>query len=487
MSDTTLYWYDYETFGIDSRRDRLAQFAGIRTDTDLNIIDDSLVLYCKPADDMLPDPESCLITGITPQKAATEGLCEAYFIKKIRDEFSKPNSCVVGYNNIRFDDEFTRNALYRNFFDPYEREWKNGCSRWDIIDMVRLTHALRPSGINWPVNEDGIPLFKLDQLTVVNAIEHGRAHDALADVLATIEFAKLIRKAQPKLYDFVFKNRDKHQAAGFLNVDEMTPVIHVSGKYKAERNCIAVVMPIAHHPTNRNGIIVYDLSVDPGQLIEMESDEIRQCVFTARDELPAGRQRIPLKVVHMNRCPILAPLKTLLKDDAIRLNIDIDNCMNHRDRIESTSGIGEKVKEVFAESLMSDETDPDTMLYSGGFFSDHDKRIMADIRSMSAEKLQGFEPKFHDKRLKKMLFRYRGRNFPESFTDPELKRWQRYCYHRLTDKNYGATIVFDGYLKKLNDLRGSATGQETLDMVDALEKYGNHLLSTLSITSVPEA
>jgi len=42
---TTLYWHDYETFGSDPRRDRPAQFAGLRTDEELNEIGEPLVLY----------------------------------------------------------------------------------------------------------------------------------------------------------------------------------------------------------------------------------------------------------------------------------------------------------------------------------------------------------------------------------------------------------------------------------------------------------
>ncbi|MEN8260783.1 MAG: exodeoxyribonuclease I, partial [Pseudomonadota bacterium] len=225
MSDRTLYWHDYETFGTDPRRDRPVQFAGIRTDEDLNIVGDPLVLYCTPAADMLPQPESCLITGITPQMALEKGLCEAEFIALIHEELAKPGTCGVGYNTIRFDDEVTRSTLYRNFFDPYAREWQNGNSRWDIIDMVRLTWTLRPEGIEWPVYQDGRPSFRLDQLSVANGIEHASAHDALSDVYATIGLARTIKRAQPKLFDYVFLNRGKRQAGAMLDPVQMKPVL----------------------------------------------------------------------------------------------------------------------------------------------------------------------------------------------------------------------------------------------------------------------
>jgi len=275
MSGKTIYWYDFETFGINPRRDRAAQFAGIRTDEQLNIIGEPLRMYCKPADDFLPDPMACLITGITPQKALEDGVCEAEFIARIHQQFTIPGTCVAGYNSIRFDDELTRQLLYRNFYDPYEREWKNGNSRWDIIDMLRLCAATRPEGINWPTKEDGSNSFRLDQLSVANGIEHADAHDALADVIATIEIAKLIKTKQPKLFEYVYKLRNKRAVLSEIDMITRKPLLHVSMMYPAKRGCLALVMPICEHPTNKNGIIVYDLREDPDSWKELTVEKSR--------------------------------------------------------------------------------------------------------------------------------------------------------------------------------------------------------------------
>jgi len=226
--ERTFLWHDYETSGADPKRDRPLQFAAIRTDENLNIIGDPIEIYCKPSDDFLPHPQACLITGITPQHAIREGVCEAQFIAQINAQMSVPGTCSVGYNSIRFDDEITRYTLYRNFYDPYAREWQNQCSRWDLIDMVRLTRALRPDGIEWPDYDDGSPCFKLEELSKANGIEHSNAHDAMADVYATIELARIIRDKQRKLYDFVLSNKTKQAAQSFLDVSTMKPALHVS-------------------------------------------------------------------------------------------------------------------------------------------------------------------------------------------------------------------------------------------------------------------
>ena len=416
MSGTqTFYWHDYETFGTDPRRDKPVQFAGIRTDFDFNIIDDPLVVYCKPAADCLPHPEACLITGITPQLAEQKGVCEAEFIRLIHEQLAQPNTCTLGYNSLRFDDEVTRNCLYRNFYDPYAREWQNGNSRWDLIDVVRAARALRPDGIVWPVNEEGGPSFRLDQLTRDNNIAHEAAHDALSDVYATIAITKLVKQAQPKLYQFLLQHRVKTEAFKLLQLGSFKPVVHISGKYPAVKNCLAVVLPVCKHPTNTNGVIVYDLSVDPEPMLSLTVEEIQQRIFTATADLPEGVERIPLKTVHINKCPVLAPVSVIRPEDAQRLDIDLAFCYANIDKIKAASGLAEKLAAVFSgQTYTEQDSDPDLEIYSGGFFSENDKKQMTKIRGISPEQLAKSEFRFTDSRLPEMLFRYRARNYPET-------------------------------------------------------------------------
>lgn len=433
MSAKTIYWYDFETFGVDPRRDRASQFAGIRTDEDLKVIGEPLVLYCKPADDFLPNPMACVITGITPQKALEEGVSEAEFIKQIHREFSEPGTCVAGYNSIRFDDEMTRQLLYRNFYDAYEREWKHGNSRWDIIDMLRLCAATRPEGINWPLKEDGSKSFKLDQLTIANGIEHGDAHDALADVIATIEMAKLIRQKQPKLFEYIYQLRNKKKVQAQIDMVTRKPLLHVSMMYPARRGCLALVMPICQHPGNKNGVIVYDLRQDPSALLSLDVEQIRQRVFTSADQLPDSVSRIPLKTIHINKCPVVTSPAVLDAARASAYEIDLQQCKRHWEMLQSSQGLATKLAAVFGEEMSQGEVDPDFMIYSGGFFGESDKSLMQTIRATSATDLGRLDLPFRDKRLREMLFRYRARNYKETLSVDELAQWEKFRQHRLTD------------------------------------------------------
>ncbi len=473
----SLYWHDYETFGADPRRDRPVQFAGIRTDLALNVIGEPLSIFCKPADDFLPHPEACLVTGITPQQALSEGIPEAAFIRQIHDEFSQPNTCVVGYNNLRFDDEVTRFTLYRNFYDAYAREWQNGNSRWDIIDMARLTHALRPEGIIWPTHPDGKTSFRLEQLTAANNIAHEAAHDAVSDVLATIALARLIREKQPKLYDYVFTHRSKQAVAQLLNVLNPIPVLHVSSMYPAERGCISLVAPLAQHPVNKNEIIVYDLRVDPAPFFSLNENELKERLFTRQNELPEACARLPIKTIHINKCPVVVPSNTLTREAATRWQLDPELAQQHLDQLSMQPAFEKKLQEIYRSPAFETVKDPDFMLYSGGFFSNDDRARMDEIHNISPKDLAELELPFKDKRLTEMLFRYRARNFPDTLNDAEKSRWQEFRLARLSSDNPGTGIGLNEHKKRILSLRKSGElTAEQLTIMDQLDAYAESIV-----------
>lgn len=432
----TLFWHDYETFGANPAKDRPSQFAGVRTDMELNIIDEPVTFYCKLANDSLPSPEAILITGITPQLANQKGTPEAEFMAKVHQQFSQENTCVVGYNSIRFDDEVSRYGFYRNFFDPYAREWQNGNSRWDIIDLVRACYAFRPDGINWPQKEDGSPSFKLEQLTVANGLSHEKAHDAMSDVYATIGMAKLIKSVQPKLFDYYFSLRKKQEVSKLIDVLAMKPLVHVSSKISALNGCTTLIAPLAYHSTNKNAVICVNLAMDVTPLIELTAEQIRERMYTRREDLAEDELPIGLKQIHINKSPFLAGAKTLTDDNAARLDIDKAFAREQYKKLRLHPEIREKLVAVF--DLQSDReiADPDLQLYSGGFFSQADKAKMEMIRNTKPMNLAALELTFDDERLPEMLFRYRARNYPETLNDSELLRWREFCQPRLNDPDY---------------------------------------------------
>ena len=474
-------FHDYETFGTHPALDWPAQFAAIRTDPEFNEVGEPTNIYCKLPKDHLPHPMAALVTGLSPQKVNALGMIEPEFIARIQEAFMEPGTCGLGYNSLRFDDEVTRHALYRNFYDPYAREWQNGNSRWDLIDMVRLAGALRPEGIEWPVREDGYKSFRLEELTAANNLEHGAAHDALSDVRATIAMARLVRDRQPKLFRFVLQNRGKQAVSQLLNQVTQEMVLHVSGMFGAHRHNLAIVMPVADHPVNKNGVLVYDLAVDPTPLLELPVEDIQRRIFTPTDQLQEGETRIPLKTIHINKCPVIAPLGVVRPDDQERLAIDLSLCQRHRELLMSHPGLREKVQAVFSQQPESSEVDPDQMLYSGGFFSPADRQMMNRIIATPPEALASAGLVFRDNRLEEMLFRYRGRHYPHTLDEEDRVFWLNYCRERLTGVADGQILGFTQFNRALQEARVQVEGdREKLELLVQLEHYAQSLQQELA-------
>ena len=464
----TLLWHDYETFGARARADRPAQFAAIRTDLELNEIGRPLTFFCRPAADYLPDPGACLLTGITPQQCLEQGLPETEFAARIEQALSEPGTIGVGYNSIRFDDEVTRHLFWRNLIDPYAREYKNGCGRWDLLDLMRTAHALRPEGIEWPKRADGsgTTSFRLGDLAAANGVAHEAAHDALSDTRATLALARRVRACNPKLFDFGLSLRDKMTVARQLGlpVDPASaqPFLHVSGMFAAERGHLAVCFPLAMHPTNRNELIAWDLSADPSPLAALDAATIRRRLFTRAEELPAGETRLPIKTVRLNRAPVvIGNLRTLQPAQAARWNIDMAAVARHVETARQLPALQTVWRQVFERPNQAD-VDVEQDLYAG-LIGDADRRRLDQWRATAPERLGSLRPNFDDPRLPELSWRWRARNFPQTLSEDEAQRWRAHCAARLIEGAGGARTL-DAYFAEIDLLANDADsrGEEIL-------------------------
>ncbi|WP_157360355.1 exodeoxyribonuclease I [Aliagarivorans marinus] len=432
MTLQSFLFHDYETFGTHPGLDRPCQFAAIRTDADLNPIGKPMEWFCQPPNDYMPHPGACLVTGISPQIAMSKGLVEAEFINKVNQAFSEPGTCGVGYNSIRFDDEVTRYTLYRNFFDPYAREWQQGNSRWDVIDLVRACYALRPEGIEWPENEDGLPSFRLELLTAANELGHANAHDALSDVQATIDLAKLLKKAQPRLFDFYLELRNKRKVAEQFDLINFKPIVHVSGMFGAAQGCVSWMLPLAWHPQNSNAMMAVDLNQDAQVLLDLSPEQLHERLYTPRAELEEGQSRVPVKLIHSNKSPFVAPAKSLTPDRAEALGVSAQQCRQSLNLLTPHAAeVREKLIAMYAiEREFNDDDNPDTALYRG-FVGNADKKLMELVRSSDPQLITREQFQFDDARLNRLLLRYKGRNYPELLNESELREWQSHREHSL--------------------------------------------------------
>ena len=476
MDDFSFFWHDYETFGRVPRRDRPSQFAGIRTDADLNEVGDPVMLYCQPAPDTLPDPEACLLTGITPQTCLANGVPEHRFADAVEAALAKPGTVGVGYNSIRFDDEVTRHLFWRNLIDPYAREWQNRCGRWDLLDVVRCTYALRPEGIAWPTHPDGKPSFKLEDLARANGLLHEAAHDALSDVRATIALARLIKSAQPRLWDFCLKLHRKDAVAAEIGVAQQAgqPFLHISGMYGTERGGLALVWPLAPHPKNKNELIVWDLATDPAELQGLGVATLRERIFTRADALPEGVARLPIKTIHLNKSPIvIANLRTLSPAMAARWGIDMAQGLARVEHAaQQAQALAGLWPAVFERPSAAGAVDVDEDLY-GGFVGNDDRRTLQRLLGLTPEQLATKRADFADPRLGELLFRYRARNFPETLSPPEQAQWLAHRADRLHD-GVGGGLTLEAFFERIDEL-GEEADERGQEILGALVDYATEI------------
>ncbi len=445
----TFYFYDLETSGISPRRDRVMQFAGQRTDKDLNPVGQPDNYLIKLSPDTLPDPFAILVTGITPQQTLSDGMTEAEFLKIFQQKVATPDTTIVGYNNVRFDDEFMRFMLWRNFYDAYEWQWKGGSSRWDLLDLVRMTRALRPEGIKWPFAPDGKPSNRLGLITDLNKLEHVNAHDALSDVVAAIDVARLIKSKQPKLFDYLLGVRGKEKSS--VLVSRAEPFIYTSGRYPSKFAHTTAAEKIADHP-DRHAAIVYDLRVDPAEFVDLKPEQLAEKWSAYGKDVPY----FPVKQLVFNRCPAVAPMSVLDEESSKRLELDHKKVQKHRKILMSAEDFGDKLiralelmKKQKPTQLMVDPHKVDELLYDG-FVNDADKIKMRAVRAADKEKITDLRLDFVDERLQALLPLYKARNFPKYLDPDEQETWEKFKQHRLLSGGEESRLA--KYFLKINEL-----------------------------------
>ena len=429
MSTPTFFFYDLETSGLSGSDDRIMQFAGCRTNLNLEPIGEPVNLLVKLDDDTLPSPSAILTTKITPQQTLADGISERELAQTIYGQIFTPDTTILGYNSVRFDDKFIQHLFWRNFYDPYEWQWKDGRSRWDMLDVVRMTRALRPEGINWPTTENGKPTNRLELLTKANGISHESAHDALSDVRALIDVTKLIRDKQPKLWNYLFRIRDKREIKTVVNLDNPKPFVYSSGRYGTAYNFTTIAVPVA--PGKNGNILVYDLRINLDDKIAEIKKEFPD--FLVSEKVKLRNLFFPaFKELAYNRCPAVAPLSVLDAEEGWEkiqlsketLEKNLESLRQHRDIISRIA------KENSEDSYEQEPFDAESALYDG-FVDDRDRVRLNAIREMDENSLADFHPNFADERLPELLLHYKAKNFPTSLSESETKKWQEYRTKRL--------------------------------------------------------
>ncbi|MBC7459208.1 exodeoxyribonuclease I [Candidatus Saccharibacteria bacterium] len=464
----TFFFYDLETSGLSARDDRIMQFAGIRTTLDLEPIGEPYNVFVKLNDDTLPSPDALMVTGITPQQTTAEGYSEAEFAKLLVEEVFTAETITVGFNSIRFDDEFIRHLFWRNFYDPYEWSWRDGRSRWDLLDVTRMTRALRPDGIEWPFI-DGKEVNKLELITKINGIDHLKAHDALSDVEALIAVTKLIKTAQPQLYSYLLNLRDKKEVKKLVNLDDKQPFVYVSGQLSADFHKATIAFPLT---SGRNScVVVYDLRHDPTPFLTMEPVDLEKRLFASWDDRQAeGFVSIPVKELHYNKAPAVAPLGVLAQAEGWkRIGLDQETITRHRNILLSIPSFAENIRSAYEKRPdFKKSPDVEAQLYDG-FISGVDVMRVEKVRQARDNELADMHPEFNDERLNALLLHYKARNFPKSLAEDEVGLWESWRSERILRQ-------LPGFVKRLQELSATIKDEDKQFVLQELQLWAESIV-----------
>ena len=486
MPVETLYWHDYETSGASPANDRPWQFAGVRTNLDLEVIGEPLTVYAKPSLDVLPHPTAIRVTGISPYECEEKGLTEQGFIARIHDELSQPGTCGVGYNSLRFDDEVTRYSLWRNFYDPYAREYSRGNSRWDLIDIVRAFYALRPDSLQWPKHPDGSPSFKLEDLTAANGLEHGAAHDAMSDVTATLALARALRAADEALFDRLLGQRFKARVEAMVDTHRMTPLVHISGLFGTDRHCLGVIVPLAIHPDFKSDVICADITREPS-FLDMSVEEIQARLFAKKEDLNSPDDRPSLMTIKVNRAPVLLPMSDITPEIAQCLGLNGDRLRTHLSQLRAAreargTTFTAECQDVYRSAARPVDANPDTALY-GSFVPKEDRGLIQEVRDASPAELRDRRFAFSDSRLPELLFRYRARNWPEILNDAERLQWYEHCRTQWEVSEHLNLETFQSALE--SELHAENLSEKQANALTDLERWVFTNAKVLGVKSAP--
>ena len=429
-------WHDYETWGVNPKRDQTSQYAAIRTDRDLNYIDVPTNIYCKPSPNRLPNPIAVAVTKLSPLYCEEHGLPEYEFFSHVREEMTVPGTCQVAYNGINFDREVTRFGFYRNLFSPYEHEFANDNSVWDIVMLGAMIRAIRPDGINWPTNNEGRPSIKLEHLAPANNITQENAHCAQDDVKATVEWARLLKKSQPQTWDFLFKYKHKKQLKKYIQLGK--PYILTNMGFGLEYQYTAPIVPLFYLRNEPDSLICINLREDSEWIKKEDSSELRRLLYSTKAELEeSGKRRPPLVKIKLAKCPAIAPIKVVNSESiANRVKIDVDDASRKASSTFRDKALITKVEDIYSiDASYEPITLVEEQLYGFNFFDKADNIRIKEIHSNGIQFGLSKIIEWKDERINKLLFRIIAKSFPHQLSDEHLKSWKKQCLTEISEND----------------------------------------------------
>ncbi|MDA8561631.1 exonuclease domain-containing protein [Gammaproteobacteria bacterium] len=402
----TFLFYDIESTGLNKSFDQVLQFAGIRTDKDLNEIE-RYELKVKLNPDIIPSPFATITHRISV-KNNQDNISEYEAIKKIHSWINQPNTKSLGYNTLGFDDEFLRFSFFKNLLPPYSHQYANNCGRLDLYPMTAMYYLFKNEILNWPKIENKISL-KLEQLNNANNLAKGQAHDAMVDVEATLKLAREFKK-ESKMWDYLIGFFNKNEDIARSNLLKNSPALYFNGYLGHDNNFQCPVIFLGQHKYYKNQSIW--LRLDSTKLIETTQETIQNTTQIIRKKPGEPGFLLPIKKRYLNY---------LTKE---RLDQTEINELWLKNNSETLKAIASYHTNFIYPTYQN--VDIDSSLYLNGFKNSNEEKFCRDFHKAPDKEKTKIIDKAPNQNLKKQAIRILGRNFPENLSQAQLKEFNIY-------------------------------------------------------------
>jgi len=465
----TYLFYDIETTGLNRAFDQVLQFSSIRTDLSLNELERHTIdVRLRP--DVIPSPGAMIINRIDISRAL-DGRYELEAITEIHRLFNRPGTIGLGYNTLGFDDEFLRFSFYRNLLPPYTHQYHHGCGRMDLFPITILYYLFKPDILKWP-EKNGKPSFKLENLSALNDLSQGPAHDAIVDTIACLALAQRLFREE-KMWQYVTGYFDK--AIDGERIDAL-PVwfqsaagphrlgLMANGEFGSESLFFAPVISIGQSIPYTNQTLWWRL--DRPVIQETDPNTFGETTWVVRKKL--GEPGI-----------ILPPLERYWQRiDAERRSLVEEN----RKWLQTNESLMLEMIRYHREYRYPEvpNVDADAALYDIGFMSKKDEEICrqfhaADIRE-KGRLIERLTTPTHQELARRLMVR----NFPKDVSGKLARQFSRFLKHVHPASDEDALVDYRGQrrltptvaLKEIKSLREEgALGKSQKKVLDDLERY----------------
>jgi exodeoxyribonuclease-1 len=454
-------FYDLETTGADKRFDQILQFAAVLTDDDLNVVD-QFEIRSRLLPHIVPSPGAMMVTGVRVNQLVDPSIPSHFeMCTKIHQVLSDWSpATMVGYNSLRFDEEFLRQAFYASLLPIYLTNTA-GNSRLDALTLVLATRAFRPEALNWPLDEDGKIRFKLDRLAPVNGFAHDNAHDALADVRATIHLTRLIKERAPDVWAAGMAYRTKAAATAYVEREK----VFVASRLRAAIQTSTLVTALAANPNQPSEVFVFDLQFDPALLTTMPEDELT--------ELIAGTPR-PVTSIRLNTCPLFMPVEAV-GSLAVGYALGMEELLRRATLVTGDAGLRQRLIKValagrtpFAESPHVED-----QIYAG-FYNRTDQALIDEFHKSDWIRRFELARLFADQRLRTLARRLVYCEAPSVVPAKDRERYGHAIAARISGKDEGVERCWTTLPQAIEEARGLLR-DPACDKTGFIQEHLDHL------------